>query len=120
MRTSRRSTAERRGCGRRCPSASPWTAKVRRKLLSAEAHPWAIAAVEGVPPHNSSNERAPRHGVIRRKTSYRTDGARGSRSVGRVPTVVATCRQRGRDVLEFLTGCLQARLDGATAPSLLA
>jgi transposase len=58
--------------------------------------------------------------VIWRKTSYGTDSEAGSRFVERMLTVVATCRQRGRDVLGFLTACLRARLDGTSAPSLLA
>lgn len=37
----------------------------------------------------------------------------------RLLTVVATGRQRGRDVLGFLTTCLRAHLDGTPAPSLL-
>jgi len=98
----------------------PWTAKVCRELLSAEAHLWTFAAAEGVPPHNNAAERALRHGVIWRKTSYGTDGEAGSRFVERLLTVVATCRQRGRDVLGYLTACLRARLDGTPAPSLLA
>lgn len=100
------------GCG--------WTAKVCRKLLSAEATLWTFAAAEGVPPHNNAAERALRHGVIWRKTSYGTDGERGSRFVERLLTVVATCRQRGHDVLDFLTACTRARHNGAPAPSLLA
>lgn len=57
--------------------------------------------------------------MIWRKVSGGTDGERGSRFVEQVLTVVATCRQRGRDVLEFLTGCFRSRLDGRPAPSLL-
>jgi transposase len=104
--------------GAGCPCA--WTAKVCRKLLSAEAALWTFAACEGVPPHNNAAERALRHGVIWRKTSYGTDGEAGSRFVERLLTAVATCRQRGSDVLGFLTACLKARLDGTPAPSLLA
>jgi transposase len=103
--------------GAACPCA--WTAKVCRKLLSCEAALWTFAAVEGVPPHNNATERALRHGVIWRKTSYGTDGEAGSRYAERLLTAVATCRQRGRDVLGFLTTCLRARLDGTPAPSLL-
>jgi transposase len=106
------------GDGAACPRA--WTAKVCRKLLSAEAHLWTFAAAEGVPPHNNATERAPRHGVIWRRTSHGTDGEAGSRYVERLLTVVATCRQRGRAVLDFLTACLRARLGGTPAPSLLA
>jgi transposase len=97
-----------------------WTAKVCRKLLAAEPLLWVFAVAEGVPPHNNAAERALRHGVIWRKTSYGTDSERGSRFVERMLTAVATCRQRGRDVLGFLTACLGARLAGTPAPSLLA
>jgi transposase len=96
-----------------------WTAKVCRSLLATETHLWTFATAEGVPPHNNAAERALRHGVIWRKTSYGTDGEAGSRFVERVLSVVATCRQRGRDVLDFLTACLRSQLDGTPAPSLL-
>ena len=96
-----------------------WTAKVCRKLLSAEATLWMFAAAEGVPTHNNATERALRHGVIWRKASHGTDSEAGSRFVERLLTVVATCRQRGREVLGFLTDCLRARLDGGPAPSML-
>jgi transposase len=104
--------------GAACPCA--WTAKVCRKLLSAEATLWTFAVVEGLPPHNNAAERALRHGVIWRKTSHGTDSESGSRFVERMLTAVATCRQRGRDVMAFLTECLRARVGGNTAPSLLA
>jgi transposase len=96
-----------------------WTAKVCRRLLVGERHLWTFAAVAGVPPHNNATERALRHGVIWRRTSYGTDGATGSRFVERVLSVVATCRQRGRGVLEFLTACFRARLDNRPPPSLI-
>jgi transposase len=97
----------------------PWTAKVCRRLLEGFDHLWTFAAAAGVPPHNNAAERALRHGVIWRRTSHGTDGEPGSRYVERMLTAVATCRQRGRDVLAFLTTCLRARLDGTAAPSLL-
>ena len=34
-------------------------------------------------------------------------------------SIVATCRQQNRNVLEFLTACCRARLDGSDVPSLL-
>jgi hypothetical protein len=40
--------------------------------------------------------------------------------VERLLTPVATCRQRGRDGLDFRTACLRSRLDGTLAPSRLA
>lgn len=104
------------GAACRCP----WTAKVCRRLLLIEATLWRFASAEGVPPHNNAAERALRHGVIWRKTSFGTDSEAGSRFVERMLTAVETCRQRGQDVLGFLTSCLRATLDGVPAPSLLA
>ena len=99
--------------------ACRWTAKVCRKLLGVERSLWTFAAAEGVPPHNNAAERALRHGVIWRKTSHGTDGEAGSRFVEAMLTVVATCRQRARDVLATLTECFRAGFEGRTAPSLL-
>lgn len=96
-----------------------WTAKLCRKLLEVERSLWTFATAEAVPPHNNAAERALRHGVIWRKTSHGTDGEAGSRFVAAVLTVVATCRQRGRDVLGFLTECIRTRFEGRTAPLLL-
>ena len=42
-----------------------------------------------------------------------------SRFVERMLSVVATCRQQGINVLDDLTRCYQAHLDGQSAPSLL-
>jgi transposase len=57
--------------------------------------------------------------VIYRKTSGGTESEAGSRFVERMLSVVATCRQQEIDVLDYLTRCYQARLDGKVAPSLL-
>jgi transposase len=57
--------------------------------------------------------------VLYRKTSDGTDSEAGSRLVERILTVVATCRQQKINVLEYLTRCYQAHLEGKTAPSLL-
>ena len=99
--------------GTRCGCAT--TAGVCRELLAVESALYTFAAVEGVEPTNNAAERALRHAVCWRKTSYGTDSPAGSRFVERVLTVVATCRQQGRDVLEYLTECCRATL-GRTAP----
>ena len=70
-------------------------------------------------PDNNPAERALPHGVIWRKTSGGTDSERGSRFVGQILSVVATCRQRGRDVLGYLTECFGAHFEGLPAPTLL-
>ena len=91
-----------------------------RKILEAERHLWTFAAVEGVAPDNNAAERALRHGVIWRKLSLGTASDAGSRFVERMLSVVETCRQRGRDVVAYLTACIRSGLEGAPAPSPLA
>ncbi len=95
------------------------TAATCRELLSGETHLWTFVRVEGIEPTNNHAERALRHGVIYRKLSGGTDSESGSRFVERMLSVVATCRQQGVSVLEYLTRCYQAHLDGIAAPSLL-
>gem|GEM_PF-4107730 len=55
------------------------------------------------------------HPVIRDAT----DSEAGSCFVERMLSVVATCRQQNRNVLELLTASCSARLDVSDAPSLL-
>jgi transposase len=95
------------------------TAGTCRELLAGEGHLWTFVRVEGVEPTNNDAERALRHGVIYRKLSGGTDSEAGSRFVERMLSVVATCRQQEVNVLDYLTRCYQARLDGEVAPSLL-
>jgi transposase len=95
------------------------TAGTCRELLAGEAHLWTFVRVRGIEPTNNDAERALRHGVIYRKLSGGTDSEVGSRFVERMLSVVATCRQQDTNVLEYLTRCYQAHLDGAPAPSLL-
>jgi transposase len=95
------------------------TAAVCRELLKVEPALWTFARVEGVEPTNNAAERALRHAVQWRKVSYGTKSAAGSQFVGNVLSVVATCRQQGRNVLEYVTGCCEAALRGAEPPSLV-
>ena len=88
-------------------------------MLAGETHLWTFVRVEGIEPTNNDAERALRHGVIYRKLSGGTASEMGSRFVERMLSVVATCRQQDRNVLEYLTRCYQAHLDGQPAPSLL-
>jgi transposase len=95
------------------------TAGTCRELLASETHLWTFVRVEGVEPTNNDAERALRHGVIYRKLSGGTDSESGSRFVERILSVVATCRQQDINVLDYLTRCYRAHLDGQPAPSLL-
>ena len=78
------------------------TEGVCRELLALETSLWTFASVVGVEPTNNAAERALRHAVCWRKTSLGTDSEGGSRFVERMLTVVASCRQQGRSVLDFL------------------
>jgi transposase len=46
-----------------------------------------------------------------------TDSEAGGQFVKRVLTVVASCRQQGRDVLAFLTDAIQAASAATTQPA---
>jgi transposase len=74
--------------------------------------------VQGIEPTNNAAERVLRHAVLWRKPSVGTASSWGSRFVERVLSVAATCRQQGQNVLEFLTGCFWAQLEGEPARSL--
>jgi transposase len=87
-----------RGAGCGCAK----TGGVCREVLGVEESLWTFAGRAGVEPTNNAAERAVRHAVCWRKTSYGTDSERGSRFVERMLTVVASCRQQGRSVLDFL------------------
>jgi transposase len=57
--------------------------------------------------------------VIWRKLSFGSASDRGSRFVERILTVAATCRQQGRNVLDYLVAACEAHARGERAPSLL-
>jgi transposase len=95
------------------------TAATCRELQAQEAKLWTFVWREGVEPTNNAAERALRHAVQWRKTSYGTDSDAGSRFVENVLSVVGTCRQQGLNVLDYLTSCCQAAVAGLTPPSLL-
>jgi len=80
---------------------------------------WTFAEFEGVEPTNNAAERALRHAVLWRKGSGGTDSHRGSRFVERVLSIREACRQQGRNLLEYLVRCCQARLESKGSPALL-
>jgi transposase len=80
---------------------------------------WTFADAEGVEPTNNAAERALRQAVLWRKGSYGTQSDVGDRFVERVLTVLATCRQQGRSVLDYLTAACTAALQGLAPPPLL-
>ena len=103
--------------GSRCSCAR--TAATCFEILKVEEGLWAFARVRGVEPTNNAVERALRHAVLWRRISGGTDSERGSRFVERMLTVVATCRQQRRNVLDYLSTCFEAHLRGQKVPSLV-
>jgi transposase len=109
-----RSSLER---GSRCACAK--TGATCSELLRLWDCLWTFTRVDGVEPTNNAAERALRHAVIWRRISGGTDSEGGSRFVERMLSVVATCRQQKRNVLEYLTRCHRARLLGKEVSSLI-
>jgi transposase len=103
--------------GSKCPCAK--TAATCFELLKVEEGLWSFTRVQGVAPTNNAVERTLRHAVIWRRISGGTDSVHGSRFVERMLTVVATCRQQGRNVLDYLTTCFEAHRCDQALPSLL-
>ena len=68
---------------------------------------------------NNVAERAPRPAVLWRKGGFGSDSEAGSRFAERLLTVVATCRQQGRRLLDFLVAAGEAAARGSPSPSLL-
>lgn len=79
---------------------------------------WTFVHHEKVEPTNNRAERAVRPAVIKRKLSFGTQSAGGSRFIERMLTVCETLRRQKRSVIDFLLGSLNAWRTGQT-PSML-
>jgi transposase len=75
--------------------------------------------VDGVEPTNNVAERALRPVVLWCKGGFGSYSEGGSRFAERLLTVVATCRQQGRRLLDFLVAAAEAALQRTAPPSLL-
>src|SRR5262245_17734173 len=102
-----RAPGGRSGSGRRTRTGKWWSAL------------WTFARVRGLEPTTNVAARALRPAVLWRKSSFGSDSASGSRFAERLLTVVATCRQQGRPLLDFLVTAGEAALRGSRPPSLL-
>jgi transposase len=89
------------------------------EILKVEEGLWKFARIEGIEPTNNEEERALRFAVIWRRISGGTDSERGSRFVERTLSVVASCPQQGRNLLNDLTSCFEADDRGQPIPYLL-
>jgi transposase len=100
-----------------CPA--PKTAGMAKQILKLQPALFTFVDRTGIEPTNNIAERAIRHAVMYRKTSFGTQSDAGSRFVERILTTIATLRQQKRNVLEFVTAAYQARLLHAQPPSLV-
>lgn len=103
--------------GLRTPKAR-WTA-ICKELIKYRERLWEFLEVEGLEPTNNHSERALRPAVIWRKLSFGTQSANGSRYVETMLSVIETCRQQNRNLLEYLTQAAHAHLLSQPVPSLL-
>ncbi len=100
----------------------PWTREARNMAQRFRRHGDAyfrFITTPGVEPTNNLAEQALRFVVIQRRMTQGTRGPAGRAWCERIWTAVATCRQQGRSVFEFLHSALDAHLTGQPAPSLL-
>ena len=81
---------------------------------------WTFVDESGVEPTNNHAERELRAFVLWRKRSYGSQSERGNRFAERLMTVAHTARKQKKNVLEFLTECCVAHIDGGKTPSLFA
>jgi transposase len=91
----------------------------RRLATHGESY-FRFLTTPGLEPTNNLAEQAIRFVVIDRQITQGTRSARGNRWCERVWTVIATCRQQGRSVFEYLEAAVAAWFREEEAPSLLA
>ena len=77
-----------------------------RHILDRVDSLWTFLDHEHVELTNNASERALRHAVIWRKLSFGTQSDSGSRFVETLLSVIETCRQQSKTVLQFVTQSL--------------
>lgn len=77
------------------------------------------STTNAIEPTNNAAERSLRHAVIWKHLSFGTQSASGSRFVETLLSILETCRQQGRDLLDFLRQSLSQHLQGQPGPSLI-
>ena len=80
-----------------------------QELYDHREHLWTFLKNPQVEPTNNAAERSLRHGVIWRRLSFGTQSERGDRFGEVMLTIVETCRQRHRNVLQFVTHALTTK-----------
>lgn len=107
------------GLGGQGRSENARSARTCQRILKLEPCLWRFLEHEGLEPTNNGAERAIRPAVTQRKVLYGTQSERGSRFQERMHSVLATCKQQGRNAVEYCTQALNAHFGLGQAPSLL-
>jgi hypothetical protein len=89
------------------------------RLDKREPAIWQFAYHEGLKPTNNRAERAVRPAVVKRKISYGTESAGGSRFIERMLSVGETLRRQGREAIDYLIKAVERHTAGQPVPSLL-
>ena len=95
----------------------PHTARFATGLLERYEALWTFTRIAGVPATNNTAERALRHAVIWRRTSYGTQTDHGNRAVERLLTIHETCRLQHRRLHTYLTDAITAHQHGQPVPA---
>jgi transposase len=90
-----------------------------KRLRTYGASYFTFVTTPGVEPTNNLAEQAIRFVVIDRHITQGTRSEAGQRFCERIWTVMATCSQQGRSVLEYLQAAVEAHFNGEEAPALL-
>lgn len=90
-----------------------------REILKLEPALWTFVRIAGVSPTNNSAERSIRSSVLWRRICFGTHSEAGSRFVERIMTVVCTLKQQERNIVDYVTRCVEAAMKGDCSPSLL-
>lgn len=90
--------------GVRCPHKA--TARTCTNILASVDSLWNFFQIPNVPPTNNHAERQLRPLVISKKLTFGTQSGRGSRFIERIFSVVATCKQQQKNVLDFIIDAL--------------
>jgi transposase len=98
-------------------SRDPKTRRFCAGLLEHQSALWTFTRQPGVPATNNAAERALRHAVMWRKTSYGTQTEHGNRLVERLLTMRETCRLQRRRLHDYLTIAITADLHGQPIPA---
>ena len=103
---------------KRAPPRSETQNLAERFRFHGESY-FRFITTPGIEPTNNLAEQAIRFVVIDRQITQGTRSETGRQWCERIWTVMATCAQQGRSVLEYLENTIHAYFNGQPTPSLL-